>query len=139
MLDIPLALGLTTKSLELVKALRDIDKQLGEAELKAKAAELLSNLADVKIALVEAGDELRERDAMITRLKAAFQLKEDCVRQNDFLYSKSPAGTPTGSPYCPRCEQIDGVMIKLARDAGERGNAICPQCKSKYRHVAFHG
>jgi hypothetical protein len=69
MLDIPLAIGLATKSLELVKALRDIDKELGEAELKAKAAELLSNLADVKIALVEAGDELRQRDAKIAQLK----------------------------------------------------------------------
>lgn len=139
MLDIPLANGLATKSLELVKALRDIDKQLGEAELKAKAAELLSNLADVKIAFVEAGDELRQRDAKIAQLKTAFQLKDECVRQHDFLYTKRPDGTPTGGrPYCPRCEQIDGMMMKLMKDTGERGDAICPQCKTKYRHVPFY-
>jgi hypothetical protein len=134
-MDIIGALGLATKSLELAKAIKDIDKKLGEAELKAKAAELLSNLADVKVALVETRDELEQKDREIARLKAAFQLKAEGVRRTNFLYDKAPDGQPKGQPYCPRCEQIDGVMIKLTYDEGMRGNAICPHCKSKYRHV----
>ena len=38
-MDIVGALSLATKSLETAKAIRDIDKQFGEAQLKAKAAE----------------------------------------------------------------------------------------------------
>jgi hypothetical protein len=41
-------------------------------------------------------------------------------------------------PYCTRCEQIDGVMIKVTYDEGMRGNAICPQCETKYRHVQVY-
>jgi hypothetical protein len=138
-MDIMTALATATKSLELVKALREVDRQIGEAELKSKAAELLSNLADVKIALVEARDELEGKEKEIAKLKLAFHLREDCVRHENFLYEKKPDGTPRGQPYCPRCEQVDGVMIKLTYDEGMRGNAICPQCKSKYRHVqVFH-
>jgi hypothetical protein len=112
---------------------------MGEAEWKAKAAELLSNLADVKVALVDAREEIAEREKEIARLKAAFQLREDCVRRDNFLYDKNPDGSPAGQPYCSRCEQIDGVMIKLTYDEGMRGNAICPQCKAKYRQVpVFH-
>jgi hypothetical protein len=138
-MDFMTIIATTSKSLELVKALKDIDKQIGEAELKAKAAELLSNLADVKIALVEAKEEAAAKDAEITKLKKSFQLHNECVRHFSFLYDKNAEGKPLGQPYCTRCEQIDGVMIKLTYDAGERGNAICPECKAKYRHVqVFH-
>jgi hypothetical protein len=128
-MDIMAAISLATRSVELVKTLRDIDKQLGEAELNAKAAELLSNLADVKIALVEAGDALRQRDGEIDRLKAAFRWRGECVQHGDFLYEKKPDGTPIGTPFCPRCQRADGFMIKLVpTDHGVWGEADCPQC-----------
>jgi hypothetical protein len=47
-MDIITAIAAATKSLELVKAIKDIDRQMSVAELKAKSAELLSDLADVK-------------------------------------------------------------------------------------------
>jgi hypothetical protein len=28
-------------------------------------------------------------------------------------------------------------MIKVGPDEGQRGNTICPQCKTKYRGVAY--
>jgi hypothetical protein len=65
-------------------------------------------------------------------------LSGDCIREGNFLCEKKADGSPWGQPFCPRCEQIDGVMIKLAYDEGQRGNAICPQCKAKYRHVVVH-
>jgi hypothetical protein len=137
-MDFMTIIATTTKSLEMVKALKDIDKQIGEAELKAKAAELLSNLADLKIALVEAKEEATTKEAEIITLKKSFQLRADCVRHYNFLYDKSVDGKPQGQPYCTRCEQIDGVMIKVTYDEGMRGNAICPQCKTKYRHVQVY-
>jgi hypothetical protein len=137
-MDFMTIIATATKSLEMVKALKDIDKQIGEAELKAKAAELLSNLADLKIALDEAKEEAAAKDGEIVRLKNAFQLRTEGVRHYNFLYDKSSDGKPQGQPYCTRCEQIDGVMIKVTYDDGMRGNAICPQCKTKYRHVQVY-
>jgi hypothetical protein len=137
-MDFMTIIATATKSLEMVKALKDIDKQIGEAELKAKAADLLSNLADLKVALIEAKEEAAAKDNEINKLKQSFQLRSDCVRYYNFLYDKSTDGKPQGQPYCTRCEQIDGVMIKLTYDDGPRGNAICPQCKTKYRHVQVY-
>ena len=137
-MDFITIIATATKSLEMVKALKDINKQIGEAELKARAAELLSNLADLKVALVEAKEEATAKDVEITKLKKAFQLRNDCVRHHNFLYDKKSDGKPLGQPYCTRCEQIDGVMIKLTYDEGMRGNAICPQCKTKYRHIQVY-
>jgi hypothetical protein len=137
-MDFMTIIATATKSLEMVKALKDIDKQIGEAELKARAADLLSNLADLKVALVEAKEEAALKDSEIAKLKKAFQLRNDGVRHNSFLYDKGSDGQPVGQPYCTRCEQIDGVMIKLTYDDGMRGNAICPQCKAKYRHVQVY-
>jgi hypothetical protein len=84
-MDFLTIIATATRSLEMVKALKDIDKQIGEAELKARAAELLSNLADLKVALVEAKEEAAVKDGEIAKLKKAFQLRNDCVRHYKFL------------------------------------------------------
>jgi uncharacterized Zn-finger protein len=78
------------------------------------------------------------KDAEIARLKANFQLRSEGIRVKGLLYDMTGDGKPNGHPYCPRCEEIDGVRMKLAYDTGERGNAICPQCKTKYRHVTVY-
>src|SRR5436309_11652263 len=110
-MDIMTAIAVASKSIEALKGLKDIDKALGEAELKARAAELLSNLADLKISLVEANDGMTARDKEIAALKKSFQLRLACVRHNDFLYEKQAGDSkPVGQPFCPRCEQIDGTM-----------------------------
>ena len=68
-MDFMTIIATATKSLEMVKALKDIDKQIGEAELKARAADLLSNLADLKVALVEAKEEAAAKDSEISKLE----------------------------------------------------------------------
>jgi hypothetical protein len=60
-MDIMTAISAATKSLELVR--KDLNRQISEADLKARAAELLSSLADVKVALVEARDDIAAKDA----------------------------------------------------------------------------
>jgi hypothetical protein len=79
----------------------------------------------LRVVLVEAKEEATLKDAEIAKLKKAFQLRNDGVRHNNFLYDKGSDGQPVGQPYCIRREQIDGVMIKLTYDDGiMRGNAI---------------
>lgn len=134
-MDIMTAISVATRSIEALNALKNIDKALGEAELKGRAANLLSDVADLKISLLEAREEIARRDAEISKLKASFQLRTESLRHNEMLYEKGPDGKPAGQPFCPRCEQIDGTMIKLTYDEGMRGSAICPQCKAKFRHV----
>jgi hypothetical protein len=89
---------------------------------------------------IKARDEIVAKNNKIDRLKAAFELKgENTVRRRDYLYDTNSEGNPVGHPYCPRCEQVDGRMIKIVRDEGALGSEICPQCKSKYKHVEVFG
>ncbi len=68
-MDIPIALTSLTKGLELLKAIREIDKNFDAATYKGKIAELMSTVADAKNALIEARHELAARDQEIKRLK----------------------------------------------------------------------
>jgi hypothetical protein len=113
------AIATASKSLELVKALKDLDKQLGEAELKAKSAALLSSLADVKVALVEARDEVLAKDKEIGRLKAVLAKRAaDTVEHRGYRYMKGEDGGPRGDPYCPVCEARRDCLFRQAK----RGN-----------------
>jgi hypothetical protein len=126
------------KSLEVLKTMRDIDKNFDAATYKAKIAELMSDIADAKIALIDAKDQIDALKKSEATLKVAFQRREDCVRDNDFLFERDDIGNPKGMPFCSRCEQADGFLMKLANDAGARDNAFCPRCTTKYYNINYY-
>jgi hypothetical protein len=64
-MNIPEALSIASKTLELTKALRDIDHRIELAELKNKAADIYQSMADLKMALVDAHEELQSKDREI--------------------------------------------------------------------------
>ncbi len=133
-MDFVAAIASITKGLEVLKVIRDIDKNFDAASYKGKIAELTTALADAKLALVDARDEAAGKQKEIDRLKEAFrQRSENTVIVQGCRYEKSADGKPLGMPYCERCEKIDGVLIHLASTGGKDGyKAICPQCKSDF-------
>jgi hypothetical protein len=74
-------------------------------------------LADAKISLIDARDEVDHRDKEISRLKETLrQRTEDTIVVKGMRYEKHPdTGKAVGMPYCGRCEAMDGVLIRLAR------------------------
>jgi hypothetical protein len=54
----------------LQKGLRDIDRKIELAELKAKAADIYSAMADLKMALVDARDEIDVKNKEISSVTA---------------------------------------------------------------------
>jgi len=138
-MDLMIGMSALSQALGIAKQLKEFEKQFDSAEFKLKIAELYSALADAKINLADAKGALDSKDTEIKTLKQNFRLRSEGVRHNGMLYDKTESGNPAGLPYCPRCEEVDGIRIKLAYDEGMRGNEICPQCKAKYRHVqVFH-
>ena len=132
-------IAIATKAIEGLKLLRGLEKTFDEANFKMQIADITSNLADLKIALVEAKSEAAEKDAEISRLKNEFAFRaENTIESNGFRYEKSSAGKPQGMPFCPRCEKVDGRLINLAKTGMSSGGlhkAICPQCKSEFGRV----
>jgi hypothetical protein len=127
--NIPEALTLVSKTIELTKGLRDIDHKIELAELRAKAADIYSAMADLKMALVDARDEIEDKNKEIVRLKKAFEFKGMIIERHNVLYEERD-GNPIGMPFCPRCMDVDGRFIKLTSLITTGKPSQCPQCKS---------
>lgn len=133
-MDIMTALSATSKAIDFARLLQSIDKELSVAEMKAKTAELLATLADVKLALVETRETLASKDNEIAELRKAFAFREEnTVVVSGERFEKDSKGGPQGMPFCNRCEVVDGRFIRLAETHGKNGYiAMCPQCKADY-------
>jgi hypothetical protein len=128
-MDLMLAFTAATKSIELLRAMKDLDKQYSQAELKAKAAEPLSNLADVKVALIDARDQIAEKDCQV---ETAFQLRQET---DNFSFDKDERVALLICLIVTAAEQIDGVMIKVHQGGGR--DMVCPQCKRTYGSMEY--
>ncbi|MFP3542738.1 hypothetical protein SB748_04570 [Rhizobium sp. SIMBA_035] len=135
MVDIAAALGFLGQAIGIAKDLREIDKGFDAGEFKARMADLYGSLAEVKMALADAQEELRAKDKAIAELRGNFEKKADLIERNGYKYEKGRDGQPQGLPFCPRCEQNLGRYYRLVQTAGPRGQVKCPECKSDYAHV----
>ena len=104
-MDIIGALTVTKSSIDILKSLRDIDRGVDEAEFKLKISEVISDLADARIALAETKEALASKDRDISRLtselKAARSGDVCPICRNGELEVKSvrphPVFGPTGA------------------------------------------
>lgn len=135
-MDIPSALSGVSTALTIVKQLSDIDKRVDEAGFKLRIAEATSALAEAKLGLIDAQEELRSKDREIADLKDRLKYRADnLVDHKGYRYS-SVDGKPVGNPICPICEET-GSHFKLARMITIAGQPlVCPKCKSDHGNVA---
>lgn len=68
-MDLAGGLAAVGQALGIAKALKDIDKSFDAATHKVRVAELYSSLAEVKMALTDAREEIHAKDGEIKRLK----------------------------------------------------------------------
>lgn len=72
-MDLVTALGTLGQAIKLTKDLRDIERGFDAAAQKAQIAELYSALADVKMALTDASEELHAKGREIKTLEAQIE------------------------------------------------------------------
>lgn len=136
MIDWPLALSTLSQAIKLANDLRSIDKEVGQAELKLKVADLTTALADLKITLTDARSDAAEKDAEITRLKALQRrVADETVELHGYRYRKRKDGNEggAGNPFCDVCFQKAGLLIETACIPGKGFTAVqCPNCKATY-------
>jgi DNA-directed RNA polymerase subunit M/transcription elongation factor TFIIS len=133
--DIMTALTTASQALKLAQDLRGIDKAMDTAEYKLKIAELTSVLSDIKIALVDAKEDLANKDAEIAALKKQFQRSAEMIEVPGFKYNKGEDSKPRGHAYCPVCEQKTGMFFHLTR-IGSKDQ--CPNCKALFGMVGIY-
>ena len=135
-MDLTTAIATAAQAVAIVKDLRSIENSFSEAEIKAKMAELYSNLADVRMALADAQEDMRKKDAEIVELKRKLQRNEDLVEAGGYPYAKNAEGKPTGSPFCPACLAADGTQIRPANLLADHWQ--CPRCKALYSGLRIY-
>jgi len=129
-MDFAIALASAAQALNVVKQLREIDSAMNVAELKAKMAELYGNLADVRMALTDAQEELRAKDAELAALKKRQIEQKPMAEVHGFMHELVD-GKPKGLPFCPRC-LLDGIQIRPVKVLHAYQ---CPNCKSHYSRL----
>jgi hypothetical protein len=134
MVDFALALSTVSQALKLANGLKEIEKLYNAAELKLKIAELITNLADLKITLVDARQDAAEKQMEIERLTNLFKRSAELVEFNGYKYDKDQDGKPRGHAYCPVCEQ-QGAFIHVATLLDEHQR--CPKCQAHYTSQVF--
>jgi hypothetical protein len=139
MIDWPLAFSTLSQAFKAANDLRSIDKEVSQAELKLKVADLTSSLAGLKMTLTDAKVEAAEKDAEIVRLKeVGRRVVEETVEVDGYRYRKRIDGEEgvTGKPFCNVCLQKDGLLIETtyAHGSGLKGSVSlqCPNCKAWY-------
>ena len=83
-------------------------------------------MADLKLVLIEARDDLTTKDAEIERLKKQLQRKAELIEHGGFSYDKGKDGKPKGDPYCPVCLAKDELLIRLTRPPHGTTSSRCP-------------
>ena len=134
-MDISGAIALAGETIKLVKGLKDIDHALDKSELKGNMVQLYSDLADVKMALLDAQSALREKDDQIGKLKGDLAFSAKLVDVKGFKFQADEHGKPYGTPFCPVCEQKSSTFVRVTpapRNTGDRGSYNCPSCKSRF-------
>jgi hypothetical protein len=135
MIDWPLALSTVSQSIKFANDLRKIDKEINEADLKLKIAELTSTLADLKIILTEAKTDAAEKDAEIERLKVFNRrVAEETIEVAGYRY-RNGGDEPAGMPFCNVCLQKEGLLIETTATFTPGRPCQCPNCKALYGDV----
>lgn len=127
-MDWTAALGSLSTALGVAKAIKEIDSAYDKAAYKVQIAELMSSLADVKIAVVEGQEELRAKDSEIARLTAALANKSALVDgPGGYKWIDNGNGLRLGYPVCPSCLEADGRQV-LLKQSGGVPSGKCPRC-----------
>src|SRR6516225_4090569 len=117
-MDIVTAITAGTKALEALKAIQDISKSYDAATWKAKVAELMSDIADMKLALIDANDKIRELEQENHALTERVRFKaEKITYERGLSYEIFDDGAVAEFPFCQNC-MTSGKYVRIVRSPG---------------------
>lgn len=116
-------LGTINGSIELLKKLNEISKNIKQAELKSLIADLSNQLADAKIAAAEIKEEIAALREEIAALKA----HRDREKKPDVKWGCYYFDGDQTRLYCPTCYDTKGQKILTSR--ANTKYRMCNACK----------
>lgn len=135
-MELAAGLAAATQAISIAKSIKDADKALDHATLKAKLAEIISELADVKISQVAFIERIHELEAEIARLKLSDADFSNLVEESGYFYRREGNGL-IGWPACPTCASNEKRLNFLVQNGGVE-KAKCPSCKTEFDPVSSY-
>lgn len=130
------AIASLNAALTIAKAMRQVEKDYDAAVLRGQIVDLMGAVADAKVELLDAQEQLQAKDHEIKRLTESVKAKAELIEVNGYMFAKDEAGTPKGLPFCPAC--LDkGTQMRPARSLNNM--FVCPACKAMYRGLENYG
>lgn len=114
---------------EIATILRSSDASLAAAEQKAKLADLVSALADVKIELASVRELLLEKDQEIKALSESFKTRGSLEYRKPYYVLVE--GEEEDGPFCQQCYDNGGKLIRLQGE--ETHYWRCRTCHASYQ------
>jgi hypothetical protein len=127
-MDIVTGIAAAGQALDVVKKLRDLEKNFDAATFRMEIANLQLALSDAQIALSQAQLTIAERDAEIRRLKEVQAGKMPVVQYRGYNFGIDSSGRPIGLPFCRTCEQRTGEQNQLSKMGHD--TIFCSVCHS---------
>lgn len=131
-----------TAALTGLKTATDIARMIGEssatledAEFKFKLAELLEALANARAEVAEVKSEMLEKERIITDLRSQLELAKNIVWDSPYYWIKEN-GEQDG-PYCQKCYDSDGKLIRLQSRWGREGAWDCHACSGFFTDSTY--
>lgn len=118
-------IGTAANAVQLIGRLREINRNVANAEFANALADLSMEIANLKI---QAADLLEENDKL--RRQIAQQNSTELVFKGFAYYSENGDG-----PFCPGCYDSNRKSVRLAKEADAFrvfGSHNCPVCRQHY-------
>jgi transposase-like protein len=90
------------------------------------------SLADVKMALADAHQELQAKDHEIAELKKRTAIAKPMIELHGFQYEEVN-GKANGLPFCPNC-LLENVQIRPVKVLQAY---LCPRCKAHFTRLRY--
>ncbi|AMF92405.1 hypothetical protein AL536_02690 [Vibrio fluvialis] len=124
-------LGSIGQAINLAKRLREISKNIEDAEFKNLLADLNLELADTKLALADVMEQNSTLKLEVNELKNSQGNNLSQLEFRDFAYY----GANNDGPFCSACYETKNKQVTLSKVSGTFstfGHHKCPSCKQYY-------
>jgi len=121
-------------AITIAKRLKEISKNVEDAEFKNLLADLSLELADTKLRLSEIVVEVSELKEENAKLKHSKGIGAELEFKNGLYYTTGGDG-----PFCPGCYDSSGKIIRTPEQSGPSrtfGQFMCPSCGNFYNKSA---
>lgn len=130
-MDIASGIASLKTASELVKGIKATKDLMDNAEVSIKVIELMEALVDAREGLVEAKNQMVDKDKLIMELQAKLNTKDSIVYEEPFYWKNLSNGERDGA-FCQKCYDGEGKLVRLIPQARTNGSHHCKVCKSSY-------